>query len=80
VRAELSLYDRYLNDHIGPGGWTNINNAHMNLVAGVIERHPGKRILITFGAGHKYWFLEKLQQRSDIDILDLRSFLPQDTL
>lgn len=76
VRAELSLYDRYQNDHIGPGGWTNINQAHFALIEEVVDRHAGKRILITFGAGHKYWFLEKLRQRPDVTLMDLRPFLP----
>lgn len=77
VKAELSIYDRYQNEHIGPGGWSNINQAHFDLIQAVIERHPGKRILITFGAGHKYWFLEKLRQRPDVQLLDLRQYLPR---
>lgn len=75
VKAELSLYDRYMNDYIGPGGWANINKAHFDLIADVLDRYPGKRILVTFGAGHKYWFLEQLRQRPDVRVMDLKPFL-----
>lgn len=76
VRAELELYDRFQNDLIGPGGWTNINQAHYRLVERTIEENRGARILVTFGGGHKYWFLDQLKLRNDITLLDLREFLP----
>lgn len=76
VKAEYEVYDRYLNDWIGPGGWTNINVGHMRHVDRVITDNPGKRILVTFGAGHKYWFLEKLKGREDVVLLDLNQYLP----
>ncbi|MFQ5709677.1 MAG: MBL fold metallo-hydrolase, partial [bacterium] len=76
TKEELAPYDRFLNDWIGPGGWTHINEAHYRLVDRAIKRHRGKRILITFGAGHKYWFLERLRQRTDIKLLDVTPFLP----
>ncbi len=77
MREELSLYDRYMNDMIGPGGWTNINEAHMRLIDRAISTHRGKRILITFGAGHKYWFLDRLRKRDDIDLVDLRALIAE---
>ncbi len=76
VREELEPYEKYMNDIIGPGGWTNINNAHLALIEKALERHKGQRILITFGAGHKYKFLERLRQRKDITLEDLRLYLP----
>ncbi len=76
TKKELAAYDHFLNDWIGPGGWTNINEAHYRLIDRAIKRHPGKRILITFGAGHKYWFLEQLRKRKDIKLLDVTPFLP----
>ena len=76
-KAELALYDEYENDMIGPGGWTNINVAHYRLIDAVIRDNPGTRILVTFGAGHKYWFLEQLRERDDINLLDLAPFLPE---
>ena len=42
-----------------------------------IRRHRGGRILITFGAGHKYWLLEQLRERDDVRLLDVREFLPK---
>jgi len=76
TRAELSLYDEYQNDLIGPGGWTNINEGHLRLINRTIAQHPGERILITFGAGHKYWFLDRLKNRDDVRLVDLEPYLP----
>ena len=76
VREELEPYEKYMNDIIGPGGWTNINNAHLALIEKALQRHKGQRILITFGAGHKYKFLERLRQRKDITLENLRPYLP----
>jgi len=75
-KACLALYDEYQNDLIGPGGWTNINVEHYRNVDRTIEEHRGKRILVTFGAGHKYWLLERLRARDDVALLDLLEFLP----
>lgn len=76
TKAVLAPYDAYLNDWLGPGGWTNINVAHYRLIDAAIRRHTGQRILITFGAGHKYWLLEQLRQRDDIRLVDARTLLP----
>jgi len=75
TREELAAYDELLNDYLGAGGWTNINRSHWALVEAAIARHPGKRILITFGAGHKYWFLDRLRERDDLRLLDLEEYL-----
>ncbi len=77
VKAEYAVYDEYLNDWIGPGGWTNINEAHIALINRTIAKNPGKRILVTFGAAHKYWFLERLRDRRDVTLLDLKPYLPE---
>jgi hypothetical protein len=76
IEAELSIYDEVLNDWIGPGGWTNINQAHMNLVNRAVTAYRGRRILVTFGGGHKYWILDALRERDDVELLDVRPFLP----
>lgn len=75
-RAELALYDAYQNDMIGPGGWTNINVEHYRQVDRTIRAHPGKRILITFGAGHRYWLLDQLKRRDDVELIDMGPYLP----
>jgi len=75
-RAELDLYDEYQNDLIGPGGWTNINDAHFRYIDRTIRANRGRRVLITFGAGHKYMFLDRLRGRKDVKLIDLRPYLP----
>ncbi len=48
----------------------------MRLIDRAIRTHRGRRLLITFGAGHKYWFLERLRGRNDVRLLDPGPFLP----
>lgn len=55
---------------------TNINEARYALIDRTIREHRGKRILVTFGGGHKYWFLDQLKTRSDVKLLDLREYIP----
>lgn len=78
VKQGLEPYNRLFNDDLGAGGWDNINAAHYRLIAKALDAHrdEGKRFLITFGAWHKYWFLEKLRERKDIKLRNLREFLP----
>ena len=70
-------YARYFHNDLGPGAWENINAAHYALIERALQKHmfKGKRILIMFGASHKYWFLEQLRQRDDIDLLDAKDFI-----
>ncbi len=77
TQKQLEPYDRLFNDEIGPGGWTTINQAHYGHIADALDRlsGQGKRIMITYGAGHKYWFLEQLRKRDDITLLDPHKFL-----
>ncbi|MDX2473796.1 MAG: DUF4105 domain-containing protein [Candidatus Krumholzibacteria bacterium] len=77
TKIELGPYEYHLNDVIGPpGGWTHINGEHFALIADAIRRHPGQRVLVTFGAGHKYWFLEQLRNMPEVELVDVRPFLP----
>ncbi len=75
-KARLAVYDRYQNDLIGPGGWTNINVAHYREIDRVIRENPGARVLVTFGGGHKYWILEQLRLRGDVELIELGPYLP----
>lgn len=77
VRQGMEPYDRLFNDDLGPGGWTNINEAHFALIDEAIREHaaPGKRFLITFGSWHAYWFIDQLKERDDVVLRDLREFL-----
>jgi hypothetical protein len=68
VEVELKVYNELFNEELGLGGWDNINKAHYALIAEALEKYKfqNKRILITYGAGHKGWFLRELKKRDDI--------------
>ena len=78
-QLRLGVYNALFNDELGPGGWDTINAAHYAHIARALDAHrgEGKRFLITYGAGHKGWFLRHLRQRDDITLLDVASFLDQ---
>jgi hypothetical protein len=76
TKGSLLPYEHWLDNRIAVGGWTDINQSHYALIEAALKRHVGKRVLITFGAGHKYWFLEQLRWRDDLKVLDPRPFLP----
>ncbi len=73
----LATYNRLFNDELGPGGWDNINESHYALISDALDRHRGEgaRLLITYGAGHKGWFLRELRKRDDIVLLEVGPFL-----
>lgn len=73
----LQVYNKLFNDELGLGGWENINIAHYWNIEKALEkyRYQGKRILITYGAGHKGWFLRELRKRDDIKLLEMKPFL-----
>jgi len=73
----LGGYNRIFNDEIGPGGWDNINAAHYRNIAKALDKHTGegKRFLITYGAGHKGWFLRQLRKRKDIVLINPVKFI-----
>ena len=73
----LQVYNKLFNAEIGLGGWENINIAHYWNIEKALEKHryEGKRFLITYGAGHKGWFLRQLRQRDDIKLLEMKPFL-----
>jgi hypothetical protein len=77
VELGLSVYNEKFNEELGLGGWDNINSAHYANIARVLDEHSGEgmRFLITYGAGHKGWFLRQLRQREDIDLLEVETFL-----
>ncbi len=74
-RAEsiyLDVYQSVLGNELGTGGWDVINRAHFANIAQALDRvaGQGKRVLITYGAGHKVWFLKALRQRTDVVLVD----------
>ncbi len=79
VEVRLSVYNRLFNEELGLGGWDNINEAHYGHIENALEKHKnqGKRILITYGAGHKGWFLRELKKRDDINLLSFEEVYPK---
>ena len=73
----LQVYNRLFNVELGLGGWENINIAHYWHIEKALEKHryEGKRMLITYGSGHKGWFLRQLRKRDDIKMLEMKPFL-----
>lgn len=73
----LQVYNKLFNDELGLGGWENINIAHYWNIEKALEKYhyQGKRILVTYGAGHKGWFLRELRKRDDIKLLEMKPFL-----
>ncbi len=77
VKKGMEPYNRHFNEILGAGGWDNINKTHFDLIARNLDklRGKGKTVLIMFGAGHKYWFLEQLKKREDIELFSLGGYL-----
>ena len=80
AEIQLGTYNRLFNEELGLGGWDNINEAHFSHIAKALDDHQyeGKRVLITYGAGHKGWFLRALKKRTDIKIVELADIVPSD--
>ncbi len=72
VEASFQPYLQYFEDDLGAGGWAAINTAHSRNILNIIDtvEGRGKRVLITYGAAHKYWIARKLEQRDDVILLD----------
>lgn len=76
VKARYAPYQRYFDADLGAGGWGAINDAHIANINRELDALTGqnKRVLITFGAFHKYQLLEKLATRDDIIIRDTQRY------
>ena len=79
AEVRLGVYNDLFNDELGLGGWDNINEAHFSYIARALDSltNQDKRILITYGAGHKGWFLRALKKRADIKLLTLQELVPE---
>ena len=73
---ERTLWAACFDEGLGRGGEVAINRAHWRNIAAALERHRGKRILLVYGAAHRYWFLRELRRRDDVQLLDVRDYLP----
>jgi YVTN family beta-propeller protein len=70
-------YNRLFNDDLEDGGWDHINEKHYANIARHLDRvaGQGRRVLITYGAAHKPWFLAQLRRRDDVVLVDLTPFI-----
>ena len=74
VKARQGTYEQLFGDDLGAGGWQKINEAHLALMRTALENLAGqeKRILILFGAWHKYKIMEDLEGSKGITVIDAR--------
>ncbi len=72
VKDRQETYQRLFGDDLGAGGWQAINAAHLAQIHAGLDKIKGqkKRVLILFGAWHKYPILEGLEARPDIFLVD----------
>lgn len=75
VEASREPYQRFFDDDLGPGGWTQINAAHTGLINAALDDVSGAGLsaLVTFGTAHKYMILRSIEGRDDIELLDTRA-------
>lgn len=68
VKTRQETYERLFGDDLGPGGWRAVNAAHLARINGALDTVAGqeKRVLILFGAWHKYKIIEALEARPDV--------------
>lgn len=69
----LNVFNDLFNEELGSAGWDNLNRAHYANIENALDKYSqqGKRILITFAAGNKGWFLRELKKRDDIKLIGL---------
>ena len=72
VKDRQETYERLFGDDLGPGGWRAINAAHLANIGNALDAVAGqeKRVLVLFGAAHKYKIVEGLETREDVFIAD----------
>jgi len=75
VKEGRTPYQNYFDADLGPGGWTQINKAHTDLINAELDKVSGQglTVLVTFGSAHKYKILESVAEREDIELLDTRA-------
>lgn len=72
VKARQESYEHLFGDDLGAGGWRAINAAHLANINNALDRVRGqeKRVLILFGAAHKYKIVDGLEAREDVFLAD----------
>ena len=74
VETSRRPYQDHFDADLGPGGWTQINRAHTDLINAALDTisGQGKTALVTFGSAHKYKILRSVEGREDVELLDTR--------
>lgn len=72
VKDRQETYQRLFGEDLGAGGWQAINAAHLAKIDTGLDKITSeqKRVLILFGAWHRYKILEGLEARSDVYLID----------
>jgi hypothetical protein len=70
VAEGMQPYESIFGDDLGTGGWQDINLAHYRHISDALDENSGddRRVLIIFGAWHKYRLRELLSERDDITL------------
>lgn len=71
VSEGMQPYETIFGDDLGAGGWQDINLAHYRHISEALDANSGedRRVLILFGAWHKYRLRELLSERDDIRLM-----------
>ena len=79
TKKGLTPYAELFANDLGVGDWETINAAHYAYIERALDQHTGEgaTILITYGASHKYWFLEQLRERTDIELISPLTYFDQ---
>lgn len=83
VKTAQTPYETYFDADIGAGGWGPINDAHIGLMMKGLDTIDGAsaqkphRVLVIFGAWHKYKILEAMEKRDDVALIDARQFFAE---
>ena len=79
VKSRQETYERLFGTDLGAGGWRAINAAHLDHINAALDKVKGQemRILILFGAGHKYKIVEGLEVREDVFLIDATPLFSQ---
>ncbi len=79
VKARQESYERLFGKDLGAGGWRAINAAHLANINAALDAVTGqeKRILILFGAWHKYKIVEALAARQDVFLAEAAPLFDQ---
>ncbi len=74
-QLERTLWSASFDHGLGRGGEVAINRAHFGHIDKALKTRRGRRILIVYGAAHRYWFLKELEARSDVQLVDMIPYL-----